>query len=185
MYTNSSGGFLFDLVNQAARYDQVAPKLVGAHGKQVAAHTQGAGDFACTGHAAAPQDVFSFLLCQLIANIGEGDDIHYVRAGDRDHDGTIQKMNFVAARLLGMERSRLVGGRLGHFVSREHRSTFKAILLRIFESEAREVCEVTLDPGARKSAVLRVNIAYVGDVDHIPGPQQDYSYRSLAITLRG
>jgi len=101
-----------------------------------------------------------------------------------DHDGTIQKMNFVAARLLGMERSRLVGGRLGHFVSREHRSTFKAFLRRIFEREAMEVCEVTLDPGARKSTALEVNIAYVGDVDHTPGPQKDQSYRSLAITLR-
>ena len=101
-----------------------------------------------------------------------------------DHDGSIQKMNFVAARLLGMERSRLVGGRLGNFVSREHRSAFKAFLHRIFESEAMEVCEVILDPGARKSTALRVNIAYVGDGDHTPGLQQDQSYRSLAITLR-
>ena len=101
-----------------------------------------------------------------------------------DHDGTIQKTNFVAARLLGMERARLVGGRLGHFVSREHRSTFKAFLRRIFESDAKEVCEVTLDPGVRKSTALKVNIAYVGDIDFASGPQQDQSYRSLAITLR-
>ena len=87
-----------------------------------------------------------------------------------DHDGAIQKMNFVAARL-------------GHFVSREHRSTFKAFLRRIFESDAKEVCEVTLDPGVRKSTALKVNIAYVGDIDFASGPQQDQSYRSLAITL--
>jgi PAS domain S-box-containing protein len=101
-----------------------------------------------------------------------------------DHDGAIQKANFVAARLLGLERSRLVGGRLGHFVSREHRSTFKAFLRRIFESEAKEVCEATLAPRTDKSPALRVSIAYSGDVGHPTEPQQDQSHRSLAITSR-
>jgi PAS domain-containing protein len=101
-----------------------------------------------------------------------------------DHDGTIQKTNFVAARLLGMDRSRLVGGRLGHFVSKEHRTTFKAFLHRIFRSEAKEVCEVTLDPDTDKSTARQVSIAHVGDVDYAPGPQSERSYRSLAITLR-
>jgi PAS domain S-box-containing protein len=102
-----------------------------------------------------------------------------------NHDGTIQKTNFVAARILGEERSRLVGARLGHLVSREHRPTFKAFLHRIFEGEAKEVCDVTLDPGARQGAELRVSIAFVGDADNAPGQHQDLSYRSLAITLRG
>jgi PAS domain S-box-containing protein len=101
-----------------------------------------------------------------------------------DHDGTIQKANFVAARLLGMERSRLVGGRLGHFISREHRSTFKAFVQRIFESAAKEVCEATLHPRTDKGPAFRVSIAYSGDVGHPTEPQQDQSHRSLAITSR-
>ena len=101
-----------------------------------------------------------------------------------DHDGTIQKTNFVAARLLGIERSRLVGARLGHFVSSGHRAAFKAFLDKIFEIEVKEVCAVTLDSGAGRSTALMVDIAYVGDVDHTSGPEQDQSYRSLAITLR-
>ncbi|OGQ79163.1 MAG: hypothetical protein A2289_03170 [Deltaproteobacteria bacterium RIFOXYA12_FULL_58_15] len=102
-----------------------------------------------------------------------------------DSAGTIQKTNFVAARILGGERSRLVGGRLGHLVSRGHRSIFKAFLHRIFESEAKEVCEVTLDPGTGKSTGLQVSIAFVGDADNPHEPHQDQSYRSVAITLRG
>ena len=47
-------------------------------------------------------------------------------------------------------------GRLGFFVSTEHLTTFNAFLKRVFESQAKEACEVVLT--AQKSISLWVHI---------------------------
>ena len=53
-------------------------------------------------------------------------------------------MNLTGARLLGVERSRLVNRRFGLFVSDEARPAFNAFLKKVFESQAKETCEVAL-----------------------------------------
>jgi len=63
-----------------------------------------------------------------------------------DRGGTIQKANLAGARLLGMERARLVGARFGLFVSVECRPTFNYLLQTVFEGQAKQVCEVALCP---------------------------------------
>ncbi len=59
-------------------------------------------------------------------------------------DGTIRQANLAAARLLAVERSRLLNRRLAVFVANEDRSTFDALLTRAFETHAPETGEERL-----------------------------------------
>ncbi len=56
----------------------------------------------------------------------------------------IRQVNLTGARLLGVERARLVGGRFGLFVSEADRPAFNTFLREIFENQAKETCEVKL-----------------------------------------
>ena len=60
-----------------------------------------------------------------------------------DREGTISRVNFTAAGLLGLDRSRMVGRRFGLFVAEETRPVFAAFLGRVFASLVKESCEVT------------------------------------------
>ena len=73
-----------------------------------------------------------------------------------DSDGAIRKVNLTGARLLGLERSRLVGARLGLFISPEYRPAFNALLEKVFASQARQGCDLTLC--SEKSAPLWLHI---------------------------
>jgi PAS domain S-box-containing protein len=81
-----------------------------------------------------------------------------------DSDGAIQKVNLSAARLLGLERSRLVGARFGLFVSAEYRPVFNALLESVFASQARQGFDLTIGP--EKSAPLWVHIDAIASDDH-------------------
>ena len=59
-------------------------------------------------------------------------------------DGAIRQVNLTGARLLGVERARLVGRGFGVFVGEPDRAGFKAFLEKVFASQAKEVCEVAL-----------------------------------------
>ena len=59
-------------------------------------------------------------------------------------DGAIRQVNLTGARLLGVERARLLGRRLGVFVGESDRAVFHAFLEKVFASQAKEVCEVAL-----------------------------------------
>ena len=76
-----------------------------------------------------------------------------------DRDGTIQKANLAGARLLGLERGRLVGARFGLLVTPVCRSTLVAFLQKVFGSQASETCDVGLC--AEQSAPLWVHIEAV------------------------
>jgi nitrogen fixation/metabolism regulation signal transduction histidine kinase len=69
-----------------------------------------------------------------------------------DNDKAIQKVNLTGARLLGMERSRLVGVRFGRFVAPEGLPTFNALIEQVSQSQARQVCDVAICP--EKSAPI-------------------------------
>jgi two-component system CheB/CheR fusion protein len=60
------------------------------------------------------------------------------------NDGAIQKVNLTGARLLGQERSRLVGVRFGLFVAMDCRSAFNLLLKQVFEKEGNQVCDLAL-----------------------------------------
>ena len=70
-------------------------------------------------------------------------------------DSSIREANLTGARLLGVERSQLLGRRLGALVAEADRPAFNAALARAIESQAQEACGVTLAaaPGAAASPV--------------------------------
>jgi PAS domain S-box-containing protein len=80
-----------------------------------------------------------------------------------DHHGAIQKVNLTGARLLGLERSRLVGTRLGLLVSPEFRHTFNVLLEKVFASQAKHACDVAL--WSDKGAPLWVHVEAIASDD--------------------
>jgi two-component system, cell cycle sensor histidine kinase and response regulator CckA len=63
-----------------------------------------------------------------------------------DSDGVIRKVNLTGARLLGRERSRLVGAGFGLFVSPGSRVTFNELLRAAFEKPAKQVGDLAFFP---------------------------------------
>ena len=66
------------------------------------------------------------------------------------NDGTIIQANLTGAKLLGVERSKLIGRRFGLFVSVKSRIDFDAFLARVKKNQGIETCDITLlnDDGA-------------------------------------
>ncbi len=58
---------------------------------------------------------------------------------------TIRELNLVGAALLGQERSRLIGRRLGLFVSEQTRPDFNAFLEHVLQGTSRAHCDVAFD----------------------------------------
>ncbi|TLU82818.1 MAG: PAS domain S-box protein [Chlorobium sp.] len=61
-----------------------------------------------------------------------------------DRTGKILKANLTATQQLGVDRSSLVGNRLGMFIVSDDLPQFNAMLERVFSSRDHEHCEVTL-----------------------------------------
>jgi len=76
-----------------------------------------------------------------------------------DGEGAIQEANLTAAGLLGIERSRLIKRRLGLCMATADRPAFAAFLTRVFESQVREFCEVTLLTEGRPPVKARIEAA--------------------------
>jgi PAS domain S-box-containing protein len=76
-----------------------------------------------------------------------------------DREGAIREANLTSASLLGIERSRLVKRRFGFCVSPPDLPAFNAFLTRVFESKAREFCEVTLLKQGKPPLVVRIEAA--------------------------
>jgi PAS domain S-box-containing protein len=63
-----------------------------------------------------------------------------------DRLGDIRQANLMAARLLGLERSRLLGRRLALLVDVDNRPAFEAFFARALEADSKERCEVIVRP---------------------------------------
>jgi two-component system, cell cycle sensor histidine kinase and response regulator CckA len=84
---------------------------------------------------------------ELEAGLGRYSDLYdFASAGyfSLDRDGMIRQVNLTGARLLGVERSRLVGGRFGRFVTNECHAPFIAFLEKAFNGLTKGVCELAL-----------------------------------------
>jgi PAS domain S-box-containing protein len=57
-------------------------------------------------------------------------------------DGEIRQLNLAGARLLGLERSRLVGARFGILLAADSRPDFNAFLAKVFASQTKQACEL-------------------------------------------
>jgi two-component system, cell cycle sensor histidine kinase and response regulator CckA len=76
-----------------------------------------------------------------------------------DREGAIHEANLASASLLGIERSRLVKRRFGLCVAAADRPAFDGFLTRVFESRAKELCEVTLLSEGRPAVEVRIEAA--------------------------
>jgi PAS domain S-box-containing protein len=74
-------------------------------------------------------------------------------------DGTVRKANLAGARMLGRERSRLVGGRLGLFIADGSRAVFDAFLRKVFETRTKQACQVELQTGNGEPLSLHLEAA--------------------------
>jgi PAS domain S-box-containing protein len=79
-----------------------------------------------------------------------------------DRNGTISAMNLSGARLLGIERARLLGRRFRHFVVDEARPTFVAFLDMVLTSRVKESCEVTLKTAANSPLFVQIEAIAFG-----------------------
>jgi PAS domain S-box-containing protein len=73
-----------------------------------------------------------------------------------DRQGVIHSVNLSGASFLGIERSRLVGQRFGLFVAGTARPAFTAFLRKVFESPAKEACEMELLKGGKHSLFVQI-----------------------------
>ncbi len=61
-----------------------------------------------------------------------------------DRNGYISAVNLTGASLLGIERTNLLGQRLGELVKEEYRPKITSFLDKVFTSQGKEECEVAL-----------------------------------------
>ena len=73
-----------------------------------------------------------------------------------DSQGQIEELNMAGAVLLGVERSRLVGGRIQLFVDLKSRPTFQEFLGRIFSDSGRQECEAKLASGSHGTVWVEI-----------------------------
>lgn len=71
-------------------------------------------------------------------------------------DGTIKMVNLTGARLVGVERAQLVGGRFGALVTEANRADFSSFLERVFGTENGQSCELALHVAGRKAIRVRL-----------------------------
>jgi PAS domain S-box-containing protein len=74
-----------------------------------------------------------------------------------DPEGAIRQVNLAGARLLGVERSRLMNRRFGLFAAESDRRTFSDFLQKVFAGQAEAGCEVTLRRENSQPVVVRIN----------------------------
>jgi PAS domain S-box-containing protein len=80
-----------------------------------------------------------------------------------DREGAIRQVNLNGARLFGVERSRLLKRRFGLFVAEGDRRAFSDFLEKVFASEAKECCEVTLPQEGSQPLVVHIEATCSAD----------------------
>jgi PAS domain S-box-containing protein len=80
-----------------------------------------------------------------------------------DLDGTIQQANLTGARLLRVDRSRLVNRRFGLFVAENFRKIFWAFVEKVFASTSQETCEALLLREGRPPFFARIEARRSGN----------------------
>ncbi|MEI7938735.1 MAG: PAS domain-containing protein [Verrucomicrobiota bacterium] len=100
-----------------------------------------------------------------------------------DREGTIRQLNLTGARLLGLERSRLVNRRFGQFVAEGDRGLFRHFLEQVFASEAKAGCEVTLPQVGHPPRFVQIEGTRSADGQECLAVVQDHTERRQAQEL--
>jgi len=72
-------------------------------------------------------------------------------------EGKIIELNFRGAKMLGKERSKLKNNRFGFFVSDDTKPIFKHFLEKVFNSNAKECCEIALSTNGNSPMYAHLN----------------------------
>src|SRR5574340_1130225 len=78
-----------------------------------------------------------------------------------DRDGLIRRANFAGARLLGLERSRLLNRRFGDFLSPVDGAPFDLFLEKVFKNRGKESCDLSLDGKGLQGSHVHIEAAAV------------------------
>lgn len=78
-------------------------------------------------------------------------------------DGTIQLVNLTGAKFTGLERARLIGRRLGVLVVAADRKAFSDFLTRVFETEEKQTCELTLETVGESPLIVHLEATVTPD----------------------
>ena len=73
-----------------------------------------------------------------------------------DREGTIRQVNLIGARLLGLERGRLLHQHLVPLVAKADRLAFSAFLESVFEGQTKKSCEVTVPREGSPPLVVQI-----------------------------
>jgi PAS domain S-box-containing protein len=95
-------------------------------------------------------------------------------------DGAIRRANLAGGRMLGFERSRLVGGRFERFVADGSRGVFDAFLKKVFENQAKQACEVELQAKDGEALLLHIEATASDDGQACRAVLVDISERKRA-----
>lgn len=82
-----------------------------------------------------------------------------------DADGHICELNHSGAKMLNMERSTLVNGNFKQFVTIDTRSEFNDFILKVFESNSRQSCDVRLIVKENTAIFVHLEAIASGDDD--------------------
>lgn len=100
-------------------------------------------------------------------------------------DGSIARVNLTGARLLGLERSRLIDRRLGAFVIGSQRPAFNALLRSMFAGEARQSCELELMADGQPPRTVRLDAMISPDRQECRAVMMDVTgHKQMECTLR-
>ena len=97
-----------------------------------------------------------------------------------DRQGMVREANLTSARLLGIERARLVQRRFGLCVSAADQPAFNAFLAKVFESKAKEWCEVRIPQEAKPPVEVRLEAAVVASGQECRAAVADITERNRA-----
>jgi PAS domain S-box-containing protein len=95
-------------------------------------------------------------------------------------DGVIRQANLTGARLLGVERGRLLGRRFGLFVGAPDRAGFNTFLENVFAGQAACVCEVALPRDGQGTLFVLITATLSPDDQECGAMVMDITERKLA-----
>lgn len=97
-----------------------------------------------------------------------------------DRNEIMSAVNLTGACLLGIERSRLLGRRFGLFVAAEARPLFSAFIRKVFATQSKNSCEVTVATEGDSPLFLRIEAVACGSGQECRVAAVDITERRLA-----
>jgi PAS domain S-box-containing protein len=95
-------------------------------------------------------------------------------------DGSVSLVNLTGAKLVGVDRAQLLGRRLGLLVSPFDRKDFSDFIDRVFATEIKQTCEVSLAAEDRPSVIVQLEAVVTSDKNECRVAMVDITARKQA-----